>query len=105
MPRRAALPRSKWLRMLNDAGARIPRGIGWSKDKDLLRQITEELVAAGHGPDFLKCARRGRPCQNTDRAAAVREVERLIEMPKRKPRVRPDRDLTREIIEVGGVGS
>lgn len=76
--------------MLEAARASIARGVGWNPRLDPLRQIAMEIVANQNGETFLKAARRGRPGRDrTLRLQAVRHVEDVLTVKRRKPRIRP----------------
>lgn len=80
---------------MDSASQRIATGIGWNQSRDAIQQLAEEIVASQEGESFLKAARRGRPSIETLRSQVVQEVERLIQVKKRKPRI------SRKVVDVG----
>ena len=80
-------PRPRWKDYCNAALRRILRGVGLHSDRATHgRQIAEEIVAAGDGAAFLKAARRGRgTAKQNVRVELIREVERLVDVERRRP--------------------
>lgn len=89
--------RSEWGKFVERARLRIQKGIKWSRERDPIAQVAEEIVAGQEGPAFLAAARKGRPGRVGLRVLIVREVERLIQVKKRKPRRKSDLDQTTEM--------
>lgn len=82
-----AQPRPRWKEYCNDALRRLMAGVRLHSDRaSHARQIAEEIVAHGDGAAFLKAARRGRgTARQNVRVALIGEVERLIDVDRRRP--------------------
>lgn len=79
-----------WQKMIEAARASIAKTVGWNPDIDPIRQLAMEIVANGHGEAFLNAARRGRPGRDkTLRLQTVYHVEAVLQVKRRKPRIRP----------------
>ncbi len=88
----------KWQRHVEIARARIVKTIGWSAERDAVKQLADELVASGHGEKFLNAARRGRPgVTRTLRSQLVEQVEKMLAVKRRKPRIRAKLEQTTEM--------
>lgn len=87
-----------WQRMVDAAVKRINKTVGWNREIDTARQIAMEIVASDNGETFLKAGRRGRPGRDrTLRLQIVKHVEDVLEVKKRKPRIRPKKHLEDEL--------
>ncbi len=73
--------------MFADAALRrLLKGAGVTIERAPMRQVAEEIVAHGDGPAFLKGARRGRGTGRQNiRVALLLEVERMIDVERRRP--------------------
>lgn len=82
-----AQPRPRWRDFCDAALRRILSGVGLHADRATHgRQLAEEIVSKGEGAAFLKAARRGRGTTRQNvRVELIREVERLIDVERRRP--------------------
>ena len=79
-------PAPVWKKFCNDAVRRLVRGAGISEERPAMRQVAEEIVSHRDGAAFLKAARRGRgTAKHNLRRALIEEVERLVDVERRRP--------------------